>query len=109
MNNEQLDAARQSMINWLSHPRELGKAPAGIEYADSFEIEDMHYYIFKFRAEPSEKWLVGVAGGFEEDDLEPCGHTFSDMKEYDPATARAECTAIVERIMNYWKSQFGGN
>ena len=105
MNFDQMKAAEQAMIDWLSDPHELGKKPNKIEYAGNFDLNDMHYYIFKFKPGIFGKWLVGVCGGFEDDDLEPCGHTFSDMKEYDSQTAKNECIAMVERIMEYWKEQ----
>ena len=65
----------------------------------------MHYYIFKFKASLLGKWLVGVCGGFEDDDLEPCGHIFSNMQEYNETTAKNECITMVENIMAYWKEQ----
>ncbi len=65
----------------------------------------MHYYIFKFKVGLFGKWFVGVCGGFEEDALEPCGHIFSNMQEYNEATAQNECIVMVEKIMAYWKEQ----
>lgn len=105
MNINQMNAAQQAMIDWLSDQHEFGKKPTKIEYTENFEFNDMHYYIFKFKSGIFGKWLVGVSGGFEDDDIESCGHTFSDMKEYDPQTAKTECIAMVERIMDYWKKQ----
>lgn len=51
------------------------------------------------------KWLVGVSGGFEDDDLEPCGHTFSEMKPYHASNAQSDCTEMVKKIIAYWQSQ----
>ncbi|MBR5209959.1 MAG: hypothetical protein IKV67_08895, partial [Paludibacteraceae bacterium] len=70
-----------------------------------FELNEMSYYIFKFQIETDGKWLVGVSGGFEEDDLAPCGHTFSDMQEYDEKTAQNDCLVMIKRIMAYWMGQ----
>lgn len=105
MNKAQLNAAQEAMIDWLSDPHELGKNPNKIECAGEFDFNEMHYYIFKFKAGLFGKWLVGVCGGFEDDDLEPCGHIFSDMQEYDEKTAQKECIAMVEKIMAYWMEQ----
>lgn len=44
MNIEQMNAAKESMIDWLSHPNELGKPPAMIECAGTFDLHEMHYY-----------------------------------------------------------------
>ena len=73
--------------------------------AGEFDFNEMHYYIFKFKASLLGKWLVGVCGGFEDDDLEPCGHIFSNMQEYNETTAKNECITMVENIMVYWKEQ----
>ena len=105
MNKEQLYAAQAAMIEWLSDPHELGKKPFKIECAGEFDFNEMHYYIFKFKASLLGKWLVGVCGGFEDDDLEPCGHIFSNMQEYNETTAKNECITMVENIMAYWKEQ----
>ena len=50
MNKEQLYAAQTAMIEWLSDPHELGKKPFKIECAGEFDFNEMHYYIFKFKA-----------------------------------------------------------
>ena len=105
MNDRQQAVAQNSMIEWLSDPSELGKAPNKIEYVSSFKYNEMTYYIFKFKKGLLGKWLVGVAGGFEGDDLEPCGHTYSDFQPFDPVTAQGDCTVMVQRIINFWKER----
>lgn len=105
MNEMQKNAAKEEMINWLSHPQELGKAPAKIECAKEFDLHDMHYYIFKYKKNMLGKWLLGVCGGYEDDSTEHCGHVFSDMKEYNDATAIEDATALVEMIRSYWMEQ----
>lgn len=102
MNNEQMNAAKEQMISWLSHPSELGKEPSKIECAGSFELYDMTYYIFKYKKSMFGKWLLGVAGGYEGDSLENCGHTFSEMEEYNEATAKDDAVKMVEMIRKYW-------
>lgn len=105
MNQEQLHAAQEAMTAWLSDRHELGKKPNKMECAGEFELNEMHYYIFKFKAGVLGKWMVGVCGGFEGDALEPCGHTYSEMKEYNKATAKEDCVAMVEKIIAYWKNR----
>ena len=102
MNEKQIQAAQENMLNWLAHPHELGKMPYKIELAGEFDLHGLHYYIFRFKPGLLSKWLVGVSGGFEEDALEPCGHTFSDMKEYRAETAQNDCMEMVEIIRAYW-------
>lgn len=102
MNNEQMNAAKEQMINWLAHPAELGKKPSKIECAGSFELYDMTYYIFKYKKSMFGKWLLGVAGGYEGDSLENCGHTFSEMEEYNEATAVDDAIKIVEMVRQHY-------
>ncbi len=105
MNQAQQNAAMQAMIQWLSHPQELGKAPAKIQCAGTFERYGMRYYLFQYKKSTLGKWLLGVCGGYEGDSLEHCGHIFSEMQEYDPATAVEQATAMVEMIRAYWMEQ----
>jgi len=102
----QQQAAMQSMINWLSDERELGQKPSKIEIAGEFDLHGMHYYIFKYKKTWLGKWLLGVCGGYEHpSDTEHCGHIFSEMQPYDPATAKQEAIAMVEMIREYWMKQ----
>lgn len=105
MNQKQIDAARQAMTEWLAHPQELGKAPAKIEYTETFELHDMRYYIFRYKKSMLGKWLLGVCGGYEGDELEHCGHVFSEMEEYDESTAVESAKNMVEMIRSYWMQQ----
>ena len=101
---EQEKAAIESLSNWLADPNELGKKPSKIECVGSFELDDLKYYIIKYKNNTEDKWLVGVAGGYEENSLEAQGHTFSDFKEYKEETAKEECVQMVNMIKEYWKS-----
>lgn len=105
MNNNQMNSAKQSMSEWLSHPNELGKAPAKIECAGEFELNGLRYYIFKFKKTLLGKWLLGVCGGYEGDSLEHCGHVFSEMEEYSADTAEEKAAALVEYVRSYWKNE----
>ena len=42
MKEEQLLAARENMVAWLSHPNELGRVPSEIECTDEFDYESGH-------------------------------------------------------------------
>ncbi|MEK8132840.1 DUF4261 domain-containing protein [Paenibacillus filicis] len=102
----QQQAAMQSMINWLSDERELGRIPSKIEIAGEFDLHDMHYYIFKYKKTWLGKWLLGVCGGYENPtDTEHCGHIFSEMQLYNPVTAKQEAIAMIEMIREYWMQQ----
>ena len=102
----QQHAAMESMIDWLADERELGRKPSKIEIAGEFDLHEMHYYIFKYKKTMLGKWLLGVCGGYESpSDTEHCGHIFSEMQLYDPATAEQEAIAMVEMIREYWMKQ----
>lgn len=101
MDERQMKAALENMTDWLSHPMELGKAPAEIECAGSFEAYEMTYYIFKYKKESGGEWLIGVSGGYGDGELENCGHTFSEMEGFDEDDAEAQARALVDRVRDY--------
>ena len=103
--NEQQKAAITVMEEWLSHPQELGRKPAKLEIAGEFDLHDLHYYIFKFKKSLLGGWKVAVCGGYEGDGLGHCGHIYSEMETYNPATAQEKCVAMVEKIRQYWMEQ----
>lgn len=100
--NEQAKAATAVMEEWLSHPQELGKKPAKLEIAGTFDLHGLHYYIFKFKKSIFGSWKVAVCGGYEGDGVGHCGHICSEMEDYDPSTAQEKCAAMVEKIRQYW-------
>lgn len=105
MNQEQMNAAMLDMSAWLSHPQELGHAPVKIECAGTFCLHEMQYYIFRYKAKRLGKWLLGVCGGYEGDSLEHCGHVFSEMEEYEAASAEEKAKEMVEAVRTYWMKQ----
>lgn len=105
MDNRQREAALAAMTAWLSHPQELGHEPAEIECTGTFVLHDMTYYIFKYKDTKDSEWLLGVNGGYEEDSLSDCGHTFSEMEPYEEETAVKDATALVEMVRSYCMEQ----
>lgn len=73
--------------------------------AGQFGYNEMRCCIFKFKTGALGGWLVGLCGGFEGDDPEPCGHTFSEMQPYRKPNVQSDCIAMVEKIMVYWKER----
>ena len=105
MREQQREAATTSVVEWLSHPNELGKAPSEIECVGEFERHEMVYFIFRYQENPLGDWLLAVCGGYEGGSLEHCGHVFSEMQPYDPATAEENAIEMVESIRAYWMQQ----
>lgn len=102
MNMQQRKSAEKTMIEWLSDPNELGKAPVRIECANEFDLHDLHYYVFKFKEKHLGEWMLAVCGGYEGDALEHCGHVFSKMEKYNDKTAIEDAVSMVESIRSYW-------
>ncbi len=103
--NTQEKAATAVMEDWLSHAKELGRKPAKLEIAGTFDLHGLHYYIFKFKKTLFSSWKVAVCGGYEGDGVGHCGHIYSEMEPYDPSTAQEKCVAMVEKIRQYWKER----
>ena len=101
----QQEYATAVMEEWLSHPQELGKKPAKLEIAGTFELYGLRYYIFKFKKSVLGSWKVAVCGGYEGDSLGHCGHIGSEMEAYDPVTAQEKCVAMVEKLRKYWQDR----
>lgn len=99
---QQRQAALEAMKDWLAHPQELGRAPEEIEITEEFDLHDLHYYVFRYRRDRRGQWLLGVCGGYGPGETEHCGHVFSQMERYDPATAKEQAIAMVEQLRAYW-------
>ena len=95
--------AVEVMTGWLAHKNELGKEPAQIQAEGRFSYDENEYVIVKFKPEMTAEWQVGVVG-FDEEGNE-CGHTFSEYEEYDNATAKDRCIAMIEYLKDYWRSR----
>lgn len=81
MNTKQSKAACEALSEWLSEKDKLGKSPAKIEAALDFKMDGMTYYVIKYKKTALGKWFIGVAGGYDGDSLENCGHIFSGMDD----------------------------
>lgn len=101
----QKEAAYQDMSQWLAHPDELGKTPDAIENTREFYLHELKYYVFRFKRNADEPWLLGVAGGYEGDSLENSGHIFSRFERYEEDKAEEKAIEMVEMIREYWMKQ----
>ena len=102
---KQKEAAKKAMIDWLTDEHELGKEPSKIECVNEFDLYDLHYYVFRFKKGMFGDWLLGVAGGYEADTCDHCGHIFSNMEKYDSKTAVVTSIKMVEKIRAHWMKQ----
>lgn len=96
MDEQKISEAKQHLAEWLSDPRELGTKPAKIEYVKTFTDDDeIECMIFKFKKSVFGKWMTGIASE---------AGVFSEMKEYNEATAVKDAAECLEWLKNYWKN-----
>lgn len=95
------------MIDWLSHPNELGHPPYEIACTHEFDRNDEHFYVFKYTKDIDGKWLVGVCGDYESEEASAhSGFVFSHFQEYSEETAISDAIEMVEAIEDYWKREY---
>ncbi len=103
MNTEQMYAAKEALSLWLANPNVLGHRPSLIRCEGEFDLHDLHYYIFAFKPGLfSSDWLLGVAGGYEGNSFENCGHICSELSVFDEQSAEKEAIRMVEQIRSFW-------
>jgi len=97
MTRDEIFQAKQKMCDWLSDPRELGKAPSKIEYVEDFVDEDeIQCIIFKFKKNLFSKWMIGIVSD---------SGTFSEMEEFHAETAKEDAKRCLDWLKQYWKNQ----
>lgn len=88
MDNKQKDIAKKSLCEWLSEREEMsGKPPEKIEYAFGLKDDqnnDLIFHVFKFKKNAAGKYLIGIAGGFEDEESDDCSAIFSGFDEFPP-------------------------
>lgn len=97
MTRDEIFEAKNRMIEWLSDPRELGKAPSKIEYVEDFEDEDgIKCIIFKYKKNIFSKWLLGIVSD---------SGAFSEMEAFHEETAKEDAKKCLDFLKQYWKNQ----
>lgn len=102
---KQEKAAFTAMLSWLHEDNVLKNEPEMMECVREFDLHNLRYYMFRFKELKNDPWLLGVCGGYEEDDDQHCGHVFSRYLEYNEETALQDAITIVEMIRTYWMRQ----
>lgn len=95
MNIQQIDAAKAAMVQWLCNSNALGKAPAQIQCVGELELDELHYYLFKYKKSLVGRWLLGICGGYTADSLQHCGHIISLMEPYRPHCAQEDALRML--------------
>jgi hypothetical protein len=91
---EQMQAAMESMSQWLSHPGELGKKPSKIECMKEFNLHDRHYYVFRYKKGLFGDWLLGVCGGYEEGETEAIRRMLMFLESQMTDNKRCKCDRL---------------
>ncbi|MDE7322055.1 MAG: DUF4261 domain-containing protein [Lachnospiraceae bacterium] len=95
MDEQRIQDAKDQLAEWRSDPRELGEKPAKLEYVKTFtDEEDFECMIFKFKKTPFSKWMLGIVSD---------AGVFSEMQEYNDATAEKDASECMEWLKKYWK------
>ncbi len=93
---KKVSESKEQLINWLSHPNELGAKPVKIENTNYFRDEDgIECFIFKYKKKLIGKWLLGIVSE---------SGTFSEMKPYNQNTEIEDAKQMLEMLKNYWKN-----
>jgi hypothetical protein len=103
--------AESDMVNWLTYPTELGRAPDKIELMKVVEVDTksndgvVEFYIFRFMSNhenwKDEGWMVGLSGYFPKKDKPSTlsyGYTFSTFEKWDEIDKDEYVKEIMELI-----------
>lgn len=86
MNEKQKEIAQKALCEWLSKQEQMGgKPPKKIEFAFALKDDqnnDRIFFVFKFKKSAVGKYLIGIAGGFEDEESTECGLVFSGFDEF---------------------------
>ena len=102
----QKDVAFSEMIDWLSYPTELGCPPDEINVVGTIKKNGYKYYVFEFKSTtiPDKKAMIGVSGGYKNDDItdRTYGFTFSEFDEIE-TNWQQQAEDLVSYVEDYAK------
>ena len=103
--------AESQLVNWLTFPTELGRAPDAIELvkvvSEDVGGDDgiLDLYLFKFRCESEpwkeNGWMAGVAGAYRRKDAPTTtsrGCTFSEMEPWESKTPEQHVNDTIQYL-----------
>ncbi len=83
---KQAEIAQKALCDWLAGREEMGgKPPKKIEYVFALQDENNDnriFFVFRFKKSALGKWLIGVAGGFPDEESRDCDEIFSGFDEF---------------------------
>ncbi|MCH5204879.1 MAG: DUF4241 domain-containing protein [Oscillospiraceae bacterium] len=103
MNEMQKDIAQKALCEWLSEQEEMGKKPPKkIEFAFALKDDqnnDRIFFVFKFKKGAVGKYLIGIAGGFENEESTEISSVFSGFDEFPDD--RDEAVELAFRMIDF--------
>lgn len=107
MNEKQRDIAQRALCEWLAEQDETdGKPPKKIEFAYALKDDehgDRIFFVFRFKKSALGKWLIGIAGGFPDEESTDCSAVFSGFDEFpaDKDEAVGLAFRMIDFILNF--------
>ncbi len=110
--------AESDLVNWLTHPHELGRAPDELELVRTITFDSetdmgvVDYFLYRFHLD-GEHWatklgpMAGVAGPFvrkEAPTVQSLGDTHSQFRRWDEKTLD-EHVGDVRQLYNAWRDR----
>lgn len=102
--------AAADMVEWLSHPGELGRPPDAIEQMEVYDAtrdgEPVVLYVWRFRT-GDDPWLAAVSGIYPAAPPEgPLGgnDTFSRFEAWDSQSAEQHALAILDNLAEWHRA-----
>ncbi len=102
---KQQELAIQEMTQWLALSPKFQKLPVKIEIAGEFDLYGRHYYIIRFKKSLLGPWLLGVSGGFSDEEDRTVKYTASQFGEYQAKTARDKARVMIANLVEQERHQ----
>lgn len=113
----QQEKAQAALLKWLSESDEMdGEPPEELEYAFWIKGERSYkriFFVFRFKRnedDDSDKWLMGVAGGYPDEESLDCSIAYSDFdgfpEDKDVAESDAFLTAVNAMKFSSTRTEF---
>lgn len=102
---KQQELAVREMTQWLALSPKFQKLPVKIEIAGEFDLYGRHYYVIKFKKTLLGAWLLGVAGGFTNEEDTSVLYVTSNFTEYQAKTARDKARVMIANLVEQERHQ----
>lgn len=99
----QQENAIETFKTWLIRLRKVEKEPSEIEIYNTFNYKGEEFAIIKFKIDLNSPYLLGISGGFRQNDNTPQGYVWSKFEEFDEKTAEQKCIKYIEIIGKTYK------